>query len=68
MTPRQHDAVRLMIGFAERTGLTGATPIRRYLWTDAFAVCNFLGLARENQDERYQQLALALVDQVHPMR
>jgi hypothetical protein len=33
-----------MMRFAERTGLTSANPSRRYLWTDAFAVCNFLGL------------------------
>jgi hypothetical protein len=51
-------AVALMQAFAERTGLTGAQPPRRYLWTDAFAVCNFLGLGEE-------ALAARLVDQVH---
>jgi len=51
-------AVALMQEFAERTGVTGARPPRRYLWTDAFAVCNFLGLG-ENA------LAARLVDQVH---
>ncbi|MBI5445580.1 MAG: hypothetical protein HY900_30740, partial [Deltaproteobacteria bacterium] len=37
----------LMTEFAERTGLTGSggSPVR-YLWTDAFAVCNFLELHR----------------------
>lgn len=44
--------------FADRTGLTSARPPRRYLWTDAFAVCNFLALDRVD-------LALALIDQVH---
>jgi hypothetical protein len=44
--------------FAERTGLTSTRPQRRYLWTDAFAVCNFLALGRVD-------LALALVDRVH---
>ena len=39
-------ATSLMTGFAERTGLTSDRPQQRYLWTDAFAVCNFLGLAR----------------------
>ncbi len=34
----------LMASFAERTGLTSNRPPQRYLWTDAFAVCNFLGL------------------------
>ena len=51
-------ASALMDRFAERTGVTGSAPQRRYLWTDAFAVCNFLGLG---QRER----ATALVDHVH---
>ena len=54
-----------MLRFAERTGLTSAQPPRRYLWTDAFAVCNFLGLARATGDGRHVELALRLVDQVH---
>ncbi len=56
----------LMIEFARRTGLSpaAATP-RRYLWTDAFAVCNYLGLYGHTGDQRYRDLALALVDQVH---
>jgi hypothetical protein len=62
---RRRDAVELMLGFAERTGLTGAGTPRRYLWTDAFAVCNFLGLARVTGEERYEELALRLVDRVH---
>lgn len=55
----------LMAGFAERTGLTSAEPPRRYLWTDAFAVCNFLELAERTGDGSYRELALRLVDQVH---
>ncbi len=51
-------AIDLMTSFAERTGLTGSASQRRYLWTDAFAVCNFLGLGRSD-------LALRLVDLVH---
>lgn len=58
-------AVALMTRFAERTGLTSDREERRYLWTDAFAVCNFLGLARAFGDERYTQLARRLVDRVH---
>jgi hypothetical protein len=54
-----------MSAFAERTGLASSRPPRRYLWTDAFAVCNFLGLARVTGDARYTHLALQLVDQVH---
>ena len=55
-----------MTEFARETGLSPAnsTP-RRYLWTDAFAVCNFLGLYQETGDEEFKDLALQLVDQVH---
>jgi hypothetical protein len=63
--PRVDHAVRLMMGFAERTGLTSEREQRRYLWTDAFAVCNFLGLARATGEEHYTELALRLVDRVH---
>ena len=58
-------AQRLMARFADRTGLAGDRPPRRYLWTDAFAVCNFLGLERAIGDGRHLQRALRLVDQVH---
>ncbi len=63
--PRTQDATALMLAFAERTGLVSERPPRRYLWTDAFAVCNFLGLARLTGEQRYTELALRLVDQVH---
>jgi hypothetical protein len=55
----------LMTDFADRTGLVGERPPRRYLWTDAFAVCNFLGLKRRTGDAIYREFALRLVDQVH---
>jgi len=58
-------AVELMVHFAERTGLSSDRPEQRYLWTDAFAVSNFLGLARTTRDARYMDLALRLVDRVH---
>jgi hypothetical protein len=58
-------AADLMLRFGDRTGLTSDRPPRRYLWTDAFAVCNFLGLARAANDESHQALALRLVDRVH---
>ena len=54
-----------MTDFAERTGLIGGQPPTRYLWTDAFAVCNFLELDRRTGDKTYRELALRLVDQVH---
>jgi hypothetical protein len=62
---RVTEATRLMLAFAGRTGLEPPGPQRRYLWTDAFAVGNFLGLARATGDERHAELALRLVDQVH---
>lgn len=58
-------ACNLMDAFARRTGLVDGGASSRYLWTDAFAVCNFLELHRRTEDERYLRLALRLVDQVH---
>jgi hypothetical protein len=56
----------IMTGFAERTGLISpARPPRRYLWTDAFAVCNYLELFRRTGEEHYQEDAKCLVSQVH---
>jgi len=57
-------AAELMLRFAARTGVTGAARPQRYLWTDAFAVCNFLGLARERTGP-FAALAADLVEQVH---
>jgi len=56
----------IMMEFARETGLSpaGDAP-RRYLWTDAFAVCNFLGLYQETGGEEFKDLVLHLVDQVH---
>ena len=57
----------LMDEFAGRTGLApkASAPVRRYLWTDAFAVCNYLALYRQSRREEHLHLALNLVDQVH---
>jgi hypothetical protein len=63
--PRTERAIELMMAFAERTGVTSGRPPRRYLWTDAFAVCNFLGLASVTGEGRFAELALRLVEQVH---
>ncbi|MEN8107506.1 MAG: hypothetical protein ABFS22_05810 [Pseudomonadota bacterium] len=63
--PRVEEAIALMNGFAERTGLVSAQSRRRYLWTDAFAVCNYLGLARATGEQDYTERALQLVEQVH---
>ena len=59
-------ALTLMTEYAERTGLTSAAPSpRRYLWTDAFAVCNYLELYGQTQIKDHLKTALSLVDQVH---
>jgi hypothetical protein len=58
-------AEALMLAFADRTGLGRAGARRRYLWTDAFAVCNFLGLGRLTGETRYSELALKLIEQTH---
>ncbi|HLA41210.1 MAG TPA: hypothetical protein VJ417_14510, partial [Candidatus Glassbacteria bacterium] len=51
-------AQKIMLEFAEWTGLSPATAKpRRYLWTDAFAVCNFLELYRQSGDETFKWLA-----------
>jgi hypothetical protein len=54
-----------MEDFAGATGLAGTSRPERYLWTDAFAVCNFLGLHRQTGKAEYLELALRLVDQAH---
>ena len=50
---------------AERTGRISDRVPRRSLWTDAFAVCNFLGIYRETGEDEYLSLARKLIDQVH---
>jgi hypothetical protein len=62
---RTAHSLELMTRFAGRTGVTGARAPRRYLWTDAFAVCNLLGLERATGEGRHRELALRLVDRVH---
>jgi len=59
-------AKEIMIEFA---ALTGLEPVdnnpQRYLWTDAFAVCNYLELFSQTEDKKYLDLAVKLVEQVH---
>jgi hypothetical protein len=56
----------IMSEFARATGLSPVSRHpRRYLWTDAFAVCNFLELFHRTGEEGLRDLALCLVDQVH---
>ncbi|MBO3808163.1 MAG: hypothetical protein FGF50_00995 [Candidatus Brockarchaeota archaeon] len=58
-------AKEIMEEFARQTGLLSDKPQRRYLWTDAFAVCNFIELYRQTGEAEFKNLALNLVDQVH---
>jgi len=55
-----------MMEFAHLTGLLSPREKPcRYLWTDAFAVCNFLTIYQQTSDGHYKELAFRLVDQVH---
>jgi hypothetical protein len=62
--PRISEAAELMTRFAERTRI-GSEGSKRYLWTDAFAVCNYLGLERATGDGRHRETALRLIEDVH---
>ena len=62
---RRNLASDIMTRFRDRTFEDEAHAGTRYLWTDAFAVCNFLSLAQAMGEQRYQNLAIDLVDQVH---
>jgi hypothetical protein len=56
----------IMSAFSSHTGLAGASrPPQRYLWTDAFAVCNFLELYRQTGEKNYLEIVHKLIDQVH---
>jgi hypothetical protein len=63
--PNINEAIVLMNDFARRTGLDSDRQQQRYLWTDAFALCNFLGLGQATGNRRYTDLALRLVELVH---
>jgi hypothetical protein len=63
--PAPDTAREIMKDFAHSTGLTSDEEPKRYLWTDAFAVCNYLGLHTATGEEPFRVLALELVDQVH---
>lgn len=61
----EHLAEELMNHFAKATGLTSGNLPRRYLWTDAFAVSNFLVLHSRSGDASHLKSAMKLVEQVH---
>lgn len=57
---------RIMADFVERTGVVGTeSEPRRYLWTDAYALCNLLSLYERTGDDEFRRLAFALINQVH---
>jgi hypothetical protein len=58
-------AETIMLDFAERTGIRSGRSPERYLWTDAFAVCNLIGLSISKEKDHYRKLAQELIDQVH---
>jgi hypothetical protein len=59
-------ARQLMAEYTEETGLgQEGGPPRRYLWSDALAVCNYLALFRRTGDAEYIRLAHRLIDQAH---
>jgi hypothetical protein len=65
MIDRPSHAAAILDDFAASTGLTAAVQPRRYLWTDAFAVMTWVGLHERSGDQRFLELALRLVSQVH---
>ncbi|MGM0745482.1 MAG: hypothetical protein ACQETF_09250, partial [Bacteroidota bacterium] len=60
-------AKKLMDDFADKTGINNkdTSSQDRYLWTDAFAVQNFLALSSFFDDDKYKYLARNLIGQVH---
>jgi len=63
---KRERALELMQDFARGTGLEPAADHpRRYLWTDAFAVCTYLGLYETTGSMECRDLALRLIGQVH---
>lgn len=58
-------ASTLLADFEERTGVVGREPGTRYLWTDAFAVCTYLSIARATGEARPLAHAERLVERVH---
>jgi hypothetical protein len=55
----------VMAAFGRRTGLSGDVLPRRYLWTDAFAVCNYLALHQHTGAPEWLAHARQLIEQVH---
>jgi hypothetical protein len=67
MKKNSKENIKALMGqFATNTGLEPvSSQPKRYLWTDAFAVCNYLELYNRTQEKNYLLLARRLIDQVH---
>jgi len=69
MAPKEADRVEqaaaLMEAFAVRSGVDSDRSGDRYLWTDAFALCNCIALARASGERRWLERGLHLVERVH---
>ena len=59
--PRDAQAADLMSDFTRRTGLTSASASRRYLWTDAHALQNFLCFYLQSRETSHRDLAESLI-------
>ncbi len=63
---RAAQASGLMEAFVERTSIRYPAPNwRRYLWTDAYAVCALLSLHRSSGDAEWLRTARMLIRRVH---
>ena len=54
-----------MADFARRTGLESDAAARRHLWTDAYAVRNFLDLSELTGEPQHRTSAVTLIGAVH---
>ncbi|MEA2114534.1 MAG: hypothetical protein U9P36_04005 [Thermodesulfobacteriota bacterium] len=52
MTEKEAKLQEIMDDFCNRTGLTaGSHSPKRYLWTDAYSVCNFLEIFQQTVEK-----------------
>ncbi len=54
-----------MLQFFKETGITGGGKQKRYLWTDAFALCNAFALSDITGDRSMKETGLKLIESVH---
>ena len=65
---RLNQAMNLMNNLLLSTGVKGARPSKRYLWTDALAVENLIQLELKTGEQAFTEYALELIDMVHNQR